>query len=119
MNATVWRAAERDRNGDPVDADGNVIRVGADGTMVGTITGLIVGAQSVTDARARGSVTSTEGMLGVPVDGLALKHDDTVVTDTGIRWRVAGPPQWGKRHSLTGSTATARYVWWKATALYN
>lgn len=119
MIANVYRAPSRDANGDPVDSDGTVIRIGADGTLVGTLD-VIIGGQSVTSTNRRGDVASTDGQIGAPTDAaIRLEHGDTVVTEDGTRYKVTGPALWGRRHSLTGSTATARYRWHRVTALYN
>ncbi|MDZ7882442.1 MAG: hypothetical protein U5N53_05805, partial [Mycobacterium sp.] len=68
----------------------------------------------------RGDVASTEGQIGAPTDAaIALEHGDTVVSEDGTRYKVTGPALWGRRHSLTGSPATARYRWHPVTALHN
>lgn len=119
MIATVYRAPKRDAYGDPVDDNGNVIRIGTDGTLVGTLD-VIIGGQSVGTVNTRGDVASTEGQIGAPTAAaITLEHGDTVVTEDGIRYRVTGPALWGRPHSLTGSTATARYRWHTVTALHN
>jgi hypothetical protein len=115
---TVYRAPARDSNGDPV-VDGKVVRVGADGTVVGEISGLIFGGQAVATADSRGDVASTEGLIGAPTAAaIALQHNDVLVVDD-VRYKVTGPALWGRPHSLTGSTDTARYRWHEVTALVN
>lgn len=120
MNDTVFRAPKLDRNGDPVDDDGQPIRLSGDGVAkVGAIN-LIIGGQSVANVATRGDVASTEGLIGAPTDAaIRLQHGDIVQTEDGIRYRVSGPALWGRPHSLTGSTETARYYWMQATATVN
>jgi hypothetical protein len=120
VNVTVFRAPQRDAHGDPIDQDGNPVRLSGDGVAkVGTITGLIVGGQKVTHVRTRGDVASTEGLIGVPTEAIRLQHGDILQTVDGLRYTVSGPALWGRPHSLTGSTVTARYTWWEATATVN
>lgn len=116
MNGVLYRPAKVDRNGDPVDADGNVVRVGADGTLVGAVIRLILGAASTGDAGVRGTTFNTDGLIGFPTNGLLPKPGDTLVTSDGVKYRI-GVGQWGRVHSLTGSASTARYRWHEATAL--
>lgn len=117
--ATVYRAPKRDAHGDPVDDNGNPLRLSGDGTTkIGTITGVILGGQSVAAVGTRGDVVSTEGQIGVPTAAaIALEHGDVLQLDNGTRYRITGPQLWGRPHSLTGTPA--RYAWWQATATVN
>lgn len=108
---TLYRPAARDVNGDPVDADGNVIRVGADGTKVGTVNGIVIGGPSWRPANVRGNVYDTSGLVAVPVAEAQPQTGDLLVSD-GIRYHV-GPRQWVSRGLVTTS---ARYSWWQVTA---
>ncbi|WP_348727424.1 hypothetical protein [uncultured Mycolicibacterium sp.] len=117
MLATVYRAPRRDQHGDAIAEDGTVIRVGANGTEVGTVN-VILGGQSVQRTAARGDVVSTEGLIGVPADSAVMpRHGDTVALEDGRKLKVTGPMIWGRPHSLTGQPA--RYCWWNTTALHN
>jgi len=118
MDGVLYRPAKVDRNGDPVDEQGNVVRIGTDGTLVGAVVGLILGAASTGDAGMRGTTYSTEGLIGFPANGHQSlpKAGDTLVTSEGVKYRV-GVGQWGYSHSLTGSRSTARYRWHEAHAL--
>ncbi|MGH3640074.1 MAG: hypothetical protein ACRDUX_13710, partial [Mycobacterium sp.] len=64
ITGTVHRAPQRNAHGDAVDVNGNVIRVGADGTEIGNIDGLIFGGESIRTANMRGEVATTEGLIG-------------------------------------------------------
>lgn len=117
MLATVYRAPRRDQHGDAIAEDGTVIRVGADGTEVGTVD-VILGGQSVRPVNTRGDVVSTEGMIGVYADSDVMpRHGDTVALEDGRKLQVRGPMIWGRPHSLTGQPA--RYCWWNTTGLHN
>jgi hypothetical protein len=85
VTGTVYRAAAVDRNGDPVDADGNVI---AGSPLLGTISDLIIGDLAVMSLRALGSgstggvvdradVGSVAGLIGAPRNAsILLQHGD-------------------------------------------
>lgn len=122
MIGTVYRAAARNEHGDPVDTDGNIVRLSGDDTAkLGQITGVIIGGssgstRSVTDLGLRGDVVSTDGMLGYPSNSeIQLQAGDVVEIDAvGQRFQINGPTLWGRPHSLTGRPA--RYQWIAATA---
>jgi hypothetical protein len=119
----IYRAPAWNENGDPVDADGNIVRLSGDSVAnVGTIDGLIIGGSSgstrttETLSGLRGDVVSTEGMLGFPSylrSDLWLQNGDIVEAD-GQRFKVVGPRLWGRPHGLTGRPA--RYQWTASTA---
>jgi hypothetical protein len=113
---TVYRpAGGRDTNGDPVDADGNVVRLSGDGTAkVGTIDGIIIGTRTVDTLSVRGDVVSTEGLIGWPTASTLQLQAGDVVEVGGQRFAITGPMIWGRPHSLTGSPA--RYAWITASA---
>jgi hypothetical protein len=111
---TVYRAPKRDAHGDPVDDDGNPVRLSGDGAAVGTITGIIIGARTVDALPVRGSVVSTEGLIGWPVSSELQLQAGDVVAVNGSRYAITGPQIWGTPHSLTGSPA--RYAWITATS---
>jgi hypothetical protein len=112
----VYRPPARDAHGDPVDTDGRPIRVGGDGTNVGTVSGLVIGGPSWQPSSRRGDVVDTTGQVGVPVnEAVQPRHGDLLVVD-GTSYRVHGPPQWATR----GLVATPpRYRWFTITAAAN
>jgi len=65
---------------------------------------------------ADGGTVHTTGLVAVPVSESAQPvHGDLLVVD-GIRYRVAGPPQWTSRGLVS---TPPRYRWWTVTALFN
>lgn len=119
----VFRPVARDAHGDPVDADGNVVRLsGSDSAFkVGTIEGLIIGGASGISKTGvypapslRGDVVFTSDMIGFPSNSeIQLKAGDVVQVD-GQRFKVSGPILFGGKHSLTGRRL--RYSWISATS---
>lgn len=118
MIGTVYRPAARNEHGDPVDSEGNIVRLSGDGTAkLGQIAGIIIGgpsgsSRSVTDLGLRGDVISTDGMLGYPTNSeIQLQAGDVVeIDEVGQRFQISGPTLWGNRpHSLSGRNL--RYAW--------
>jgi hypothetical protein len=104
-----------DRNGDAVDADGNVIRATSPGTYLGTINSVVFGEQSVQSLRiladpASGSVTdragaiaSSEGLIGFPVTAeIVVQHGDIILSQ-GVYFALVGPRLFGEPNALTGT----------------
>ncbi|WP_166904469.1 hypothetical protein [Mycobacterium sp. DL440] len=112
----LYRAAQRNEHDDPVDADGNLVRVGSDGTEVGEINGLVMGGPSWRPINDRGDIVNTTGMVGVPVtEPNEPRHGDLLVID-GVRFKIQGLPQWQTR----GLVATPpRFDWWTITSTAN
>ncbi|ASW91270.1 hypothetical protein [Mycobacterium marseillense] len=111
--ATVYRAAGRNEYGDPIDADGNVVR--DDDVALGTLDVIIGGdsgsTRSVSQERGlRGDVVSTSGMIAYRIDsgGITLQPNDILVVG-GQRLKVIGPSLWPDAHSL--SQRPLRYRW--------
>ncbi len=118
-----------DRNGDPIDADGNVIRDTSPQTYLGEIDVLIFDP-TVSDT-SRGTDTNTAGgnpqsrggpysqvdlQIGVPQDG-AIKplHGDILVTDYGAQIQIYGPRLYTGANPLRGDTFP--YYWLHARAV--
>jgi hypothetical protein len=96
MIGTVFRAPNRDANGDPIGADGNVIRITSDGANLGMLSGLIFGTpQSDQPVATRGNVVDTQGLVGAPIDApITLQHGDVLAVN-GVRYAITGPRLWG------------------------
>ncbi|BCO71429.1 hypothetical protein [Mycobacterium intracellulare] len=116
---TVYRPAGRNEDGDPVDADGNVVR--DDTASIGTIDGLIVGGSSAVSRTSvynlpslRGDVSYEQAMIGFPsTSPIQLRANDIVQID-GLRLQCAGPVLFGPTHSITGRAT--RYSWISASS---
>lgn len=98
MIATIYRAPQRDRHGDPVDAEGDA----AEHALVGTATGVIPGGAHWHREHTRGEVASTKGQIGFPRTGLIPEPGDRIMM-AGVRYQVVGRPEWDYESPLTGS----------------
>jgi hypothetical protein len=130
VTGTVYRTQAVDRNGDPVDADGNVIP-GA--PLLGTISGLIIGEDlAVMSLRALGSgstggvidradVGSATGLIGAPRNAsILLRHGDRVAINSSTGeaafvYAIYGPRLYDQPNPLTGSDFG--YYWVRAEAI--
>jgi hypothetical protein len=129
VTGTVYRATAVDRNGDPVDEDGNVI---AGSPLLGTISGLIIGDLAVMSLRALGSGStggvvdradagSVQGLIGAPrAASILLQHGDRLViqnsTQTvGFIYSIYGPRLYDYPNPLGGMDFG--YYWVRAEAL--
>lgn len=138
MKVFVYRpdASTLDRNGDPIDADGNVIRQTSPGTYVGELAGVVLAdpdVQSLSrgvdtntasgNAQARGAVASVDALVGAPVGAsITLRHGDILVTEQGVSYMLWGPHTYGRANVITGRLVTVNghaYYWLRATALVN
>jgi hypothetical protein len=138
VNVLVYRPDESaiDRNGDPIDSDGNVIRPTSPGTYVGILARVVLADPEVqslsrgvdTDtasgnAQARGAVASVDALIGAPVDApITLQHSDIVLTDQGVSYALFGPRTYGRPNVITGQPVRingSSYYWLRATALVN
>jgi hypothetical protein len=138
MNVLVYRPdlSTLDRNGDPVDADGNVIRQTSPGTYLGTLAGVVLADPAVQslsrgvdtntasgNPQARGDVASVDALVGAPVGAsITLQHGDILITDQGVSYALWGPRTYGRPNVITGSYVTvngAAYYWLRATAVMN
>jgi hypothetical protein len=110
---TVYRAAARNAHGDPVDTKGNVTRLDGD-NLVGTVTGLVMGGQSVVQSGGRQESSDTSGQIGVPTAStVRIQFGDRVDID-GVRYQVTSRPEWDHASSLTGTTFG--HYWVRVTA---
>lgn len=98
-----------DRNGDPVDADGNVTRQESPDTFVGTLYGILTGGPSASTALARGEFSDTTGKFGIPTqNAYKVQFGDRLVID-GITYRVTERPDWDYPNSMSGTPPD--YAW--------
>jgi hypothetical protein len=138
VNVLVYRPDESalDRNGDPVDTDGNAIRQTSPGTYLGELAGVVLADPEVqslargvdTDtasgnAQARGDVADVDALIGAPVGApIVLQHGDILVTDQGVSYALWGPRTYGRPNAITGQPVKVNgvaYYWLRATALVN
>jgi len=129
VTGSVYRTTRVDRNGDPVDADGNVI---AGPPLLGTISGLIIGDLAVMSLRALGSgqaggvidradVGSATGLIGAPRNAsILLRHGDRVAINSSTGeaafvYAIYGPRLYDQPNPLTGSDFG--YYWIRAEAI--
>ncbi|MCA2305153.1 hypothetical protein JF770_16435 [Mycobacterium intracellulare] len=120
---TVYRPAGRNSDGDPVDADGNVVRLSGDDTnaKIGTINGLIIGGSSGVSRTSeynvpslRGDVVAGANLIGWPSgDPIGLRAGD-VLEVGGQRFSISGPTLFGPTHSITGRPM--KYCWISASS---
>ena len=116
--------------GDPVDADGNVIRPESPGTYLGTITGVVFGDLSVEslsrgvdtntssgNATSRGDFAMTDGLIGFPRNAsITVQARDVIVEgEIGKRYQLLGPHQWKTSNLFTGRPN--RYYWLRAQGI--
>lgn len=108
----VYRATHgRDRNGDPIDADGNVIRLEADGTNhIGTVKGIVMGGMSAQPSASRQESFDTSGQCGIPYGNtIVVQFGDRILID-GIKYKVGSTPQWAYPNSM--STTKPKNRWY-------
>lgn len=110
-SAKVYRTPTRNSDGDPVDADGKVVRVGAEGTYVGEIKNIMMGGLSASPSRRREESSDTSGQVGIPnvKNQIKVRFGDRLVID-GIVYRVISKPQWDYPHGLTGTKPAYHWV---------
>jgi hypothetical protein len=134
--ALVYRPdlASVDRNGDTLDADGNVARQTSPGTYLGTLAVVIAdpaveslsrGVDTDTasgNAQARGAYASVDALIGAPMGAaIVLQHGDIIVTDDqGVSYSIFGPRTYGGPNPITGQPVRINgttYYWVRATSV--
>lgn len=132
MSATVlvYRpTATVNKFGDPVDADGNVVRPESPGTYLGTIAGVVFGDLSVEslsrgvdtntsagNATSRGDFAMTDGLIGFARNAaITVQARDVIVLPEGNRYQLLGPHQWKTSNLFTGRPN--RYYWMRAQGI--
>jgi hypothetical protein len=138
MNVDVYRPdlSTYDRNGDPTDADGNVIRQESPGTSLGTLSGVVLADPTVEslsrgvdtqtaggNPQSRGDVASVDALIGAPVGAsITLQHGDIIITEQTVSYELWGPRTYGRPNVITGQPVRINgiaYYWLRATALVN
>lgn len=140
MNVEVYRPdmLAVDRNGDPVDADGNIVRQTSPGTHIGTLAGVVLADPAVQsldtgvdtntaagNPQARGQAADVQALIGAPMDApIVLQHNDLIVTaaDQGVTYALFGPRTYGRPNVITGQPVKVNgvsYYWLRATAVVN
>lgn len=107
----VFRAQfGRNDDGDPIDADGNVIRLEDGRANIGNIYGVLMGGPSASPTLGRQETSDTSGQIGIPIykRNVAVKFGDLLVIDS-VRYRVTSRPKWNYPQSMTGTKPA--YVW--------
>ncbi|HWF28708.1 MAG TPA: hypothetical protein VG327_10080 [Mycobacterium sp.] len=121
VQALVYRPNQiaMDRNGDPIDADGNVTRPESPHSYLGTLDVVFSNLQtqpieprlSGSGGRGvdRGEAADISGQVGAPRDAeIQLRHGDRLVVEDGVGsgdstvWQVSGPRLFDTPNSLTG-----------------
>jgi hypothetical protein len=120
VQALVYRPDEvqLDRNGDPIDANGNVIRPESPHTYLGMLEVVFTGVQAepieprLTGSGGgsvdRGEAADVSGKVGAPRNAaILLQHGDRLVVPDGVGagdstvWQVIGPRLFDTNNSLT------------------
>lgn len=106
----VYRAPQRNRHGDPVDSDGNVVEMLDDGTcLVGEVKGLVMGWLSPSQQDDRAESSSGKTTIGVPNENtIHVQYGDRLLVD-GVRYQVVSNGRWNYANSMT--TTRPEYHW--------
>lgn len=105
-----------DRNGDPIDSDGNVVRATSPGTFIGELRGILMGGPSASaNMRERGEDADTTGKFGIPLaNQTPVKFNDRIVIGEET-YKVTSRPDWAYPNSITGTKPTYAWVSVEAT----
>ncbi|QNJ56828.1 head-to-tail stopper [Mycobacterium phage Reindeer] len=107
---TVFRTPLRNEHGDAVDEDGKVIRVGANGTELGKVKGIVMGGLSASPSLARGEFSNTAGQIGIPnKNSIKVKFGDRILID-GVLFKVVSAPLWDYANSMSGTGPEFHWV---------
>ncbi|ASR75871.1 head-tail connector protein [Mycobacterium phage Aziz] len=106
----VYRVPQRNEHGDPIDSDGNVIRVGKLGTELGEVRGIIMGGLSASPSLARQESSNTSGQIGIPNKNLIkVQFGDRIVIDSVV-YKVTSAPRWDYENSMSGTKPQYHWV---------
>lgn len=113
----LYRPTQKvNRNGDPVDANGNVIRPDSPGTYIGPLLGILVGGPSASPSLARGENADTTGKFGIPTaNPYKVQYHDQIVMDDGVTYRITSRPDWDYPNSMSGTPPAYAWVSVEAT----
>ena len=116
LTGTVYRAPQRDRHGDPIDYWANPVDMAdPDGwAYVGTISGVIIGGQSVSPSRGRQESSDTTGQIGCRRTGSVKLQFGGRIDIDGQRYKVVSRPEWDYPH-WTGTSFPLYWVRVEAT----
>jgi len=110
-----FAATKVNRNGDPIDANGNVIRPESPGTYIGTLQGILIGGPSASPSLARGDNADTSGKFGIPTGNpYKVQYNDRIVIDD-VTWKVTDRPDWNYPNSMSGTPPAYAWVSVEAT----
>lgn len=106
----VYRAVHgRNANGDPVDANGKVVRPEASGTYVGDLKGILMGGISASVSMSRQESSDTTGQIGIPNENpVRAQFGDRILID-GQMYKVTSPDRWNYPNSM--SSTKPMYTW--------
>lgn len=116
--ARVFRAPERDRHGDPVDAQGNPVDMLDDegNAFVGVVSSVVLGGLSASPSMKGQESGSSRGMIGLPKKASVRVTFGDRVEINGVRYQVISRPEWDYRHGLTGTDFG--YYWVDVEGVY-
>lgn len=116
--ARVFRAPERDRHGDPVDAQGNPVDMLDDegNAFVGFVSRVVLGGLSASPSMKGQESGSSRGMIGLPKKASVRVTFGDRVEINGVRYQVISRPEWDYRHGLTGTDFG--YYWVDVEGVY-
>lgn len=116
LSAKVYRAVHsRDPHGDPIDTDGNVIRLEGNDGYIGTVHGLIMGGQAPYSQLDRQESSNTTGQIGIPnKNTIKVQFGDRLVVN-GVKYKVTSKGMWDYPQLMSGTPPEFHWVTVDAT----
>lgn len=103
-------AYSKNAHGDPVDADGKIVRPTDLGLKIGNIEGILMGGLSASPSMSRQESSDTSGQLGIPNNQpLKVGLGDRLVID-GATYKVTSPRRWDYPQSMSGTKPVYHWV---------
>lgn len=100
----------KNSHGDPVDADGKIVRPTDLGIKVGDIKGILIGGLSASPSMSRQESSNTTGQLGIPNrQPLKVGFGDRLKID-GVTYKVTSPRRWDYPQSMSGTQPVYHWV---------